>query len=279
MRSEIYQNSKEKWFNHNLPIPDQSRLVVGTFDLDIGKLKSLYEKLKSSDLIVWNVPEGAYSTIYFWSPVDKDQSTRIRARWYRKPIELEYLNSNKIFVNPNQLASLEIKVTFPTEKEREYETKYRQKAYLSTIMDVSRNLQTATDILNSVENVLIPFPTSKIPQEIFTAIGKEHPTGLVPTVMVSACRDHFIADSNRPDDFRVTIDYNYKYHSFWSTQPWEAERLNGYPNLRIEIKVGNNGWLEKAEEVIDVIKQEGGFVPKVTKHADKTFIDHKYSTI
>lgn len=269
MRPEIYQNSEEKWFNKNLPMPDQSRLVAGIFDLDIGKLTSLNEKLKSSDLIVWNIPEGAYSTIYFWSPVDKDLSTRIRARWYRKPIELENLNSNRIFVNPNQLASLEIKVTFPTENGKEYETKYRQKAYLSTIMDVSKNLQIATDILNSVE----------IPQEIFTAIGKEHPMGLVPTVMVSACRDHFVVDDSRPDDFRVTIDYNYKYHSFWSTPLWEAQGLSGYPNLRIEIKVGDNEWLEKAEEVIDIIKQEGGFVPKVTKHADKTFIDHKYSTI
>lgn len=37
MRQEIYHSSKEKWFNKNLPIPDQLRLVAGTFDLDIGK--------------------------------------------------------------------------------------------------------------------------------------------------------------------------------------------------------------------------------------------------
>lgn len=277
MRLEIYQGSKEKWFSPDLPIPEQSRLVAGTFDLDIGKLELLREKLRSSSLDVWKVPEGAYSTIYFWSPVDEEQSTRIRARWYRKPADLESLNSSRIFVSPNQLALLEIKVTFPTEKGEEYEVKYRQKAYLNTILSVSKDLQMASDILNSAENISTTVPASKIPQEVFTAIGKRHPAGLIPTVMVSATRDHFIADSNRPDDFRVTIDYNYKYHSFWAKPPWEAEKIGEYPNVRIEIKAGDNKWLEKAEEVVDVIKQVGGFVPKLIKHADKTFIDHKYS--
>ena len=279
MRPEIHQNSKEKWFNRNLPIPDQSRLVVGTFDIDIKRLELLREGLKSTGLDVWGVPEGAYSTIYFWSPVDEELSTRIRARWYREPTGLESFYSNdRISIDPNQSASLEVKVTFPLENGSEYEVKYRQKSSLDTILRVSKNLQMATDILSSTEHASAALFTPKIPQEVFSAIGERHPHGLVPTVMVSAIREHFVMNDNSPDDFRVTIDHNYKYHSFWSMPLWEAEKIGGYPHLRIEIKVGDEKFLGTAEDVTGIIRREGGFPPEVIKHADKTFINHKYST-
>lgn len=279
MRPEIYQNSKEKWFNKTLPIPNQSRLVMGTFDLDIEKLGLLHEGLKSTGLNVWSVPEGAYSTIYFWSPVDEELSTRIRARWYREPTELEsFYSTGRVSINPNQLASLEIKANFPLENGSEYEVKYRQKSSLDTILRASRNLQMATCILNSTEAYsVVPF-TPKIPQEVFSAIGERHPSGLVPTVMISAIREHFVVSDNDPDDFRITVDYNYRYHSFWSMPLWEAKKIGGYPHLRIEIKVGDENFLGKVEDVIKIIKREGGFPPKISKHADKTFINHKYST-
>ncbi len=279
MRPEIYQSSTEKWFNRNLPIPDQSRLVVGTFDIDIKRLELLREGLKSTGLGVWSIPEGAYSTIYFWSPVDEELSTRIRARWYTKPAELESLGStDRVSINPNQSTLLEVKVTFPLENGKEYEIKYRQRSSINTVLRVSQNLRMATDILNSAEHILMAPFISKIPQEVFSAIGERHPSGLVPTVMVSAIREHFVVDDNSPDDFRVTVDYNYKYHSFWSMPPWEAENIGGYPYLRTEVKVGDEKFLGKAEDVINIVRREGGFPPEVTKHADKTFINHKYST-
>ena len=278
-RLDMGKSPKEKWFSPDLPLSGSARLVVGTFDLATDRLVSLSEKFKSMGFDIWKVPEGAYSTIYFWSPVDEDLSTRLRARWYRRPIELETVNySGRIKVDPNQLAILETKATFPNGQGEEFEIKYRQQSDLKSIFEILKDLPGASSALNSSKKSFgVDFSSYKIPHELFTAIAKIHPSGLVPTVMVSAVRDHFVVDSNYPDSLRVTIDHNYKYHSFWGTAPLEASYIGTYPNLRIEIKVADDELLEEAGEVITVLKQEAAFVPKITKHADKTFIDHKYS--
>lgn len=247
-----------------MPSNSQVRILIDTLDLpyyEFGRLKRLLAKL---NLTEWSPPlAGPYCSLYFSAPGSSASPFNIRARIYK--VSPSNLTQSDLALDLNTTTVLEIKRKKGNHDQNpRKEIKYRQTMGLREAIDLVNSLGTTKQIWrrNKMRNIPPLYPTTTIPAYILRKIAS---TGILfkPSFTIHSFRHHWIVNPGDQDKLRITIDKDYFYHYISAKKDGilHIKNYGMYPHIRVEIKLVDKNYTNKATEIRDKILSIGGFRP------------------